>query len=96
MEVGDQRHAPATLPPGKRPVTHCIGGWVGPSASWDRYGKSCPPPGFDPWTVQPVASHYAICAILVHNYPVIYIYIYIYIQGVPGGMCQTSGGYSLC
>ena len=26
----------------------------------------------------------------------IYIYIYIYIQGVPGGMCQTSGGCSLC
>jgi len=22
--------------------------------------------------------------------------IYIYIQGVPGGMCQTSGGCSLC
>jgi len=21
---------------------------------------------------------------------------YIYIQGVPGGMCQTSGGCSLC
>jgi hypothetical protein len=20
----------------------------------------------------------------------------LYIQGVPGGMCQTSGGYSLC
>ena len=26
----------------------------------------------------------------------VYIYIYIYIQGVPGGMCQTSGGCSLC
>ena len=26
----------------------------------------------------------------------IYIYIYIYMQGVPGGMCQTSGGCSLC
>ena len=26
----------------------------------------------------------------------IYIYIYIYIQSVPGGMCQTSGGCSLC
>jgi hypothetical protein len=26
----------------------------------------------------------------------IYIYIYIYIQGVPGGMCQTSGECSLC
>ena len=25
-----------------------------------------------------------------------YIYIYIYIQDVPGGMCQTSGGCSLC
>jgi len=26
----------------------------------------------------------------------IYIYIYIYIQSVPGGMCETSGGCSLC
>ena len=26
----------------------------------------------------------------------IYMYIYIYIQGVPGGMCQTSGECSLC
>jgi len=23
MVVGGQRHAPATLPPGKRPDTHC-------------------------------------------------------------------------
>jgi hypothetical protein len=27
---------------------------------------------------------------------VTYIYIYIYIQGVTGGMDQTSGGCSLC
>jgi len=26
--VGGQRHAPAALPPGKWPDTHCIGGWV--------------------------------------------------------------------
>jgi len=26
----------------------------------------------------------------------IYIYICMYIQSVPGGMCQTSGGCSLC
>jgi len=26
----------------------------------------------------------------------IYIYIYIYIQGVTGGMCETSGECSLC
>ena len=25
-----------------------------------------------------------------------YIYIYIYVQGVTGGMCETSGECSLC
>jgi hypothetical protein len=33
VSVGGQGHAPAALspphPPGKRPGTHCIGGWVG-------------------------------------------------------------------
>jgi hypothetical protein len=28
--VGDQRHAPVALTPGKKPGTHCTGGWVGP------------------------------------------------------------------
>ena len=32
MGVGGQRHAPAAIPPGKRPSTHCTGGWVGPKA----------------------------------------------------------------
>ena len=27
--VGGQCHAPAALPPRKRPCTHCIGGWMG-------------------------------------------------------------------
>ena len=31
---------------------------MGPRAGLDRCGKSRPPPGFDPWTVQPVASRY--------------------------------------
>jgi hypothetical protein len=35
MGVGGQIHAPAALPPGKRPVTHCTGGWVGPRADLD-------------------------------------------------------------
>jgi hypothetical protein len=61
MGVGGQRHAPATLPPGKtqyplyrrlgRP--HSRSGWV---------RKISPPPGFDPRTVQPVASRYTDCA----------------------------------
>jgi hypothetical protein len=36
MEVGGQRHDPAALPPGKRPITRCIGGWVGPRAGLER------------------------------------------------------------
>ena len=55
--VGGQRQAPAALPR-ERPGTHCIGGWVGPRAGLDGCGKSRPPPGFDPRTVQPVASRY--------------------------------------
>ena len=31
---------------------------MGLRAGLDRCGKSRPPPGFDPRTVQPVASHY--------------------------------------
>ena len=42
MRVGGQLHAPAALPPGKRPGTHCIGGWVGPRAGLDGCGKSRP------------------------------------------------------
>ena len=57
MGLRGQRHAPAALPPGKSPGTHFIGGWVGPRAGLDGCGKSRPPPpGFDPRTVQPIAS----------------------------------------
>jgi hypothetical protein len=42
MGMGGQIHAPAALPPGKRPGTHCIGGWVGPKAGLNGYGKSRP------------------------------------------------------
>ena len=42
MGVGGQRHAPATLPPGKSPATHATGDWVGPTASLDGCRKSRP------------------------------------------------------
>jgi hypothetical protein len=58
MWVGGQRHAPAALPPGKKPCTHCTEGWVGHRAGLDGYEKFRPPPGFNPRTVQPVASRY--------------------------------------
>jgi hypothetical protein len=54
MRVGGQRHALATSPPGKtRYPLYSLGG------SQDMSGqvrKISPPPGFDPRTVQPVAS----------------------------------------
>jgi len=46
---------PRPLYPRERPGTHCMGGWVGPSSGLD----GCEP-GFDPRTVQPVASRYTV------------------------------------
>ena len=39
MGVGGQRQFPAALPPGRRPYTHCIGGWLGHRAGQDGCGK---------------------------------------------------------
>ena len=57
MRVGGQRHASAALPPGK---TRCLlyrrmGGIQSRSG---RVRKISPLPGFDPRTLQPVASRY--------------------------------------
>ena len=60
MKVGGQLHAPAAIPPGKRPGTHCIEGWVGFRAGLDGCEKSLRYPGtqgtklhfkFDPQSV---------------------------------------------
>jgi hypothetical protein len=67
MRVGGC-HAPAALPPGKRLGTHCIVGWVDPRADQDGCGMSRPQPGFDPRTVQPVASRYTDCAAPAHKH----------------------------
>jgi hypothetical protein len=57
MGVGGQCHTLAALPPVK-PGAHRIGVWVGPQCRSGRVRKISPSPGFDPWTVQPIASHY--------------------------------------
>jgi len=49
---------PSRFTPRKWPGTHCIGGWVDTKASLEGWGKSRPPPGFDPRTVHPLASRY--------------------------------------
>jgi hypothetical protein len=69
MGVGCQSHDPAALPPGKTryPLYRRLGGLQGRSG---RVWKTSPPPGFDPRTVQAVASRYtdwAITALSVDN-----------------------------
>jgi len=59
--------AAAAFFPGKRPGTHCIGGWVGPTTRLDECGKSQPLPGFDPRTFQSVASPYTDSAMPAPN-----------------------------
>ena len=57
---------PRPLYPRKRPGTHCIGGWVGSRAGLDVFwtgAENIALPGFDPRTLQPVASRYTDCAI---------------------------------
>ena len=69
---GGQHHAPAALPPVKTRYTlyRRLGGPQGPSG---RLWKISPPPGFDPRTVDPVASRYtdwaipaAVCMMLLY------------------------------
>ena len=62
MEVGGQQHAPAALPLGKirHPLVRTLGG---PQVRSGRVRKISPQQGFDPRTVQPVASHYTHWAI---------------------------------
>ena len=66
MQMGGQRHAPAALPPGKTryPLYRRLvwyQGWSG------RLRKTCPPPEFDPRTVQPLASRYIDSAVPAYD-----------------------------
>jgi hypothetical protein len=65
MEEGGQRHAPATLNPGK--TRYALYTTLG--RSQDRSGhvhKISSPTGFDPRTFQPVTSLYTAWTILAH------------------------------
>ena len=62
MGLGGQRHASAALPPEKTryPLYGRLGGTQGRSGEVRKISLQ---PGFDPRTVQPVASRYTDCAI---------------------------------
>jgi len=87
MGVGGQHHTLVALPPGKTqyPLYRRLGG---PQAQSKWVRKILPQLGYDPQTVQPIASRYTARAIAVHYIykhthtrvcVCIYIYIYIYI-----------------
>jgi hypothetical protein len=59
---------PRALYPRERPSTHCIGGWVAPGPVLNVQKISLPP-GFSPWTVQPVAIRFTDWAISAHPTP---------------------------
>ena len=65
MWVGGQRHAPAALPLGKIRYT-LYRRLVVPQGQSGRVRRKSPPQGFDPRTVQPVASRYTEWAIPAH------------------------------
>jgi hypothetical protein len=86
--VGGQHHAPAALPPGntRYPLYRRLGGPQGRSG---RGRKISPPPGFDPRTVQPVASRYTDWAtrpiLAVKRYPFSGLWSSLLSQGQPLG-----------
>jgi hypothetical protein len=60
MDVGGQRHAPATLHPGKCPIPIVQqAGWA-PELVWTDMGRESllPQPGFEARTVEPIASSF--------------------------------------
>jgi len=60
MVVGSQCHALAALPPGKMTLYKWMGGPLGQSG---QMHKNLSPLGFDPQTVQSIASHHTNYAI---------------------------------
>jgi hypothetical protein len=68
MGVGDQSHAPAALPPGKSPGTHCTAGWVRSTAGQNGCGDekiSGLPPNFEPRPLELAASRCTVYALPV-------------------------------
>jgi hypothetical protein len=70
--VVGQHHASAELFPGKRDPVPMVRESEWASGSVWTAGKKIPPPGFDPRTVQSVASRYTYC-----NIPALFQKLYV-------------------
>jgi hypothetical protein len=67
---------PRPLYPGKEPRYPLYRRLGGPQGQCGRVRNILPPPGFDPWTIQPVASRYTDCAIQANLLVNILIYLH--------------------
>jgi hypothetical protein len=67
MRMGGQRHAPASLRPGKEPGIHGTRGCACHRDVLGGCGKTCPLPAFDLRTVQLADSHYTDYAVPAHT-----------------------------
>ena len=88
MGVGGQCHA--TVYSLERPRTHCIRGWVGLRAGLEGCGKYRPPLGFDPRTVQLVASCYTNWAMPTHFIRIVKVNESHYRPEVPRGFQEIK------
>jgi hypothetical protein len=79
---------PSHFIPGKDPVRRRPGGPEGQSG-W--VGKISPPPGFNPLTVQPIASCYTVCDIPVDIYSIqVYSILYSNQPAKPVTLAMSS------
>ena len=90
MGVGDQPHAPAVSTPGKDPIPIVQeAGWA-PWPVWTG-AENFAPPGFDPRTVQPVASRYTDYATRATAYIIIFQYnVPQYLTGTVNGQTAST------
>ena len=73
MRVGGQYNAPAAVTPGKEPVPIVQeAGWA-PGPVWTGAENLARPPGFDPRSVQPVASRYTDWAIAAADFIALHV-----------------------
>ena len=66
LQVNGQRDALAALTQGNKAGTHCIRGWMGSKDGYGRVLNISHPLGFDPRTVQSVATRYTDNVVPAH------------------------------
>jgi len=91
--VGGLPHPPAVVPPGKTryPLYRRLGGTLGRSG---RMRKNSLAPGFNPPTVQPVASRYTDWAIPAHI--LIHAVAWFWLMLLASGSVEATEGWQRC